>query len=128
MTVAEQVRPTLDWVDEDAARVLVHEHHIADLFWNGGEWFFIPYGTDGHQLTTEHWSYIKVDTERWIKLRDKANDMAAAAVNRTEAERQAYSKELQLERKEFRDDTVEFAEMAAIGKGRVWWKKYSENL
>lgn len=115
-------RPRLFWVDDDTAKVMVYKHHVADLFWNGGEWFFMPYNTDGHHLTTDFWSYIKVDTERWVLLRDRSNTIAETAHQKAEAERAALFAELELQRKEFRDDTKEFAELAAIGKARVWWR------
>jgi hypothetical protein len=115
-------KPILHWVNDDAAKVMVHKNHIGDLFWNGMEWFFMPYDLSGNHLTTDFWSYIKVDTARWVQLRDKGNTLAETQHTKTEAERAALHAELELERKEFRDDTKEFAVLAAVGKGRVWWR------
>jgi hypothetical protein len=117
------VRPKLHWLDADTAKVFVGEHHIADLFWNGMEWFFMPLlQASSDPMPVEFWSHIRVDMERWAELREKQNALNAKAHERPEAERAALSAELELQRNEFRDDTKDFAAIAAIGKGRIWWR------
>ena len=128
MSVVESTKPRLEWLDKDTAKVFVQSHHIADLWWNGLEWFFMPYeiqaGQEQNLCNTSHWSHIKVDTWRYGQLRKRINDQNAEAHNQPEAIRAANNAELESERNDFRDDTKDFAELGAIGKARIWWRTY----
>jgi hypothetical protein len=121
--VTESTKPRLEWLDEDTAKVFVQSHHIADLSWNTIEWHFIPFEFEPHQqLTVHYWSWIKVDTEHYAELRKRINDQRAVAHEQPEAIRAANNAELESQCRDFRDATKEFAEMAAVGKARIWWR------
>jgi len=129
VSVAERVRPVVEWLDDDTGKVIVQSHHIADVWWNGMEWYFMPYQiTDGEKnpAPVEGWTWINADPELWVKLRNSTNDLNARAHTLNVAEYAALKAELDLERREFHDDTKEFAELVAIGYGRLWWKTYQK--
>jgi hypothetical protein len=127
VSVVESTRPKVVWLDDDTGKVYVQSHHIADIWWNGMEWYFMRYEiVDGEKsmTTTEQWTWINVEPDLWVKLRNSTNDLNARAHSLNVAEYAALKAELDLERMEFRDDTKEFAELVAIGYGRLWWKTY----
>lgn len=115
-------------IDREPERVVAqHAWHIADVFFNGGEWLLIKYDKDGEIVhPVERW--IDVDHQEWAHLRDITNENAKDRHNRPDAVNAALDAELAIRRLKFRDDTREDARMMGLALARIWWRSMSETL
>lgn len=129
--VPPKPRFRLEWADDDTAKIWADlpgksDHgdwpaagrHIATLRWNGIEWLFIRRDESGGGYPGD---LIDVDPEQRAHLAAVANENALDRLKRPEPINEALDAELELRRREFRDETRELAELGAKGKARVWW-------
>jgi hypothetical protein len=108
-----------------------HAWHVADVFFNGGEWLFVRYdltgelvvvldGTDDDGNPKRAVRWINADPEQWAELRDFTNHVNSERHKRSEAENAALDKALAIRRLKFRDDTREDARLMGVALSRVW--------
>lgn len=98
-----------------------HAWHIADIFFNGGEWLFIKYNLTG-EIDHGSMRWIDADHAQWSELRAFTNLVNKDRHKRTEPELAALDTMLATQRREFRDDTREDARLWGIALARVWAK------
>lgn len=98
-----------------------HAWHIADVFFNGGEWLHIKYDLTG-EIVHGQMKWIDADHAQWAELREFTNHVNEARHKRTETELAALDALLAIRRREFRDDTREDARLWGIALSRVWAK------
>lgn len=98
-----------------------HAWHVADIFFNGGEWLFLKYGLNG-QVDYGSMRWINPDNAQWAEIRDFTNHVNENRASRTETENAALDTILATKRREFRDDTREDARLWGIALARVWAK------
>lgn len=102
------------------------EHKIAELFWNGGEWLFIPQDKDGDVVNgSEHWKFIDADPDMRLHLNAVATENNALRLDRPDAVNEALDAALATMRLKFRDDTREMAVVGAKIFARGWYSHWT---
>lgn len=130
----ERTRAHVEPYDEDTDRIYVQSdphgepYMVAELFFNGAEWQFIPYTLDGEIAHGAGFQWVDPDRERWAHLRDINNENAKGADQRPLAVNQGLDAALTKLRLQFRDETREDARLIAQGKARIWWRVFATDL
>lgn len=122
-------RVHVEWSAEDqnVADVIVgNALKIAELFWNGAEWLFVPWGKDGLIYSADDMRHIDVDPERRLHLNRIEEANTLDRLDRNETVQAAMDAALMTRRREFRDDTRELAEMGAKIFARGWYPKWRD--
>lgn len=100
---------------------------IAELYWNGAEWLFVPIGKDGETHTQGGFiRYIDVDPQTRLHLNLVAEENAKDRLDRHETVQAALDAALATRRRQFRDDTRELAELGARMYARWWYPQWRE--
>jgi hypothetical protein len=103
------------------------KHKIAELFWNGAEWLFVPMDKDGELFPgTQNMRHIDVDPGRRMHLNAIAEENLKGSADRHETVQAAMVAALATRRREFRDDTRDLAELGAKIYARGWYPKWRE--
>lgn len=96
---------------------------IAVMEWDGGQWIFVPRTYDGDD-ERNHARAVDVDPRRRLHLDAVAKENLVGRLERNEAINEALDAALVTRRREFRDETLEDAELAAKLHARWWWRVY----
>lgn len=124
----------VDWWEKDGENVgfifgLVggYEEKIAELFWNGGEWLFLPCDKDGKVIASnDGLRHIDVDPARRMHLNQIEEANINDRLDRGEAVQAAMDAALMSRRREFRDDTRDLAVVGAKIYARGWYSKWCD--
>lgn len=102
------------------------EDKIAELFWNGAEWMFIPMYPDGEIGPSSEMRHIDVDPARRMHLNAVAEENNKDRMARTEAVNEAFDAALATMRRQFRDESWELAVLGAKLQARRWFPKWRD--
>lgn len=101
-----------------------HAWHIADIWFNGGEWLLVKYDTN-HDVIHLTNAWLDVDHERWAELRDHSNSVAELnASEENQTLRDARDAALATARRQFRERTEEDAKLLGLAKAKVHWRQH----
>lgn len=134
MAELELLKATFRLESEDVDRYGVfadaesgHVFRVADLWWDGAVWLFIPrtasgIGTpDGTGMPAET---IDVDPHGRLHLNEVSNENAETRHERSPGVNDAMDQAMLVARTNHRDETRELAELMARGKARIHWRSY----
>lgn len=107
---------------EPASAKAQHAWHIADVWFNGGEWLYLKYDRSGKAIHEAPFRWLDIDRAQWAGLRNFTNHVNEKRAERTEAENAGLDALLATKRLEFREDTREDARLWGVAMARIWAK------
>lgn len=121
--VAEALKTTVQWVDEDVAKVLIGPHEVAELAWVSETWTFFRLDTEGKVVHPVN-EWINVDPDEHRQLSEERGKILI----RPPEEHAPLIAEREGRVRMFRDDTRDLAVLGAKVKARKWWVMFEALL
>lgn len=102
------------------------EDKIAELFWNGAEWMFIPMYPDSEIGPSSEMRHIDVDPHHRLHLNRVAEANLLGRADRPDSVNEALDAALAKMRRQFRDESWELAVLGAKLQARRWFPKWRD--